>query len=336
MGNVRYTVDFRSVYATVLERWLGRPVGDGAQRRFRQLSSPSIVCSSSILFLGSGGARFVVARQLRASGGMWMRFGETQIHVDPGPRRAGSRAFARAAVQSARARRDRALAQASRPFRRRQRADRGDDVGRFSQARRGAGAGRRVRRRARRVAVRCAASSSASNASNRAADRISSATSSSTRRCSTSTRSRRTDCTSLRRNARRYLPCGRYFDGLAADYAKHQPDVLIVNVLRYGDQMNVDHLTWADARRVVDDIRPKSRRISAFWNEDARGRSHSACARTSKTSSVCARLRFTTDSNSIWKRKSRRRPSARERFDHFCARFYSLRVDRRSALIQGA
>src|SRR5580700_6802382 len=40
---------------------------------------------SSILFLGSGGARFVVARQLRASGGMWMRFGATQIHVDPGP-----------------------------------------------------------------------------------------------------------------------------------------------------------------------------------------------------------------------------------------------------------
>src|SRR5579872_6171011 len=39
----------------------------------------------SVLFLGSGGARFVVARQLRASGGMWMRFGETQIHVDPGP-----------------------------------------------------------------------------------------------------------------------------------------------------------------------------------------------------------------------------------------------------------
>src|SRR5580698_836008 len=41
--------------------------------------------SNSILFLGSGGARFVVARQIRASGGMWMRFGETQIHVDPGP-----------------------------------------------------------------------------------------------------------------------------------------------------------------------------------------------------------------------------------------------------------
>ena len=25
MGNVRFTTDFRSVYATVLERWLGRP-----------------------------------------------------------------------------------------------------------------------------------------------------------------------------------------------------------------------------------------------------------------------------------------------------------------------
>ena len=54
-----------------------------------------------------------------------------------------------------------------------------------------------------------------------------------------------------------YLPCGRYFDGLAADYAKHRPDVLIVNVLRYRDQMNADHLTWSDARRVVADVRPK-------------------------------------------------------------------------------
>jgi uncharacterized protein (DUF1501 family) len=25
MGNVKFTTDFRSVYATVLERWLGRP-----------------------------------------------------------------------------------------------------------------------------------------------------------------------------------------------------------------------------------------------------------------------------------------------------------------------
>ncbi|HUN29457.1 MAG TPA: MBL fold metallo-hydrolase, partial [Alphaproteobacteria bacterium] len=41
--------------------------------------------SASVLFLGSGGARFVVARQFRASGGMWLVLGETQIHIDPGP-----------------------------------------------------------------------------------------------------------------------------------------------------------------------------------------------------------------------------------------------------------
>ncbi len=41
--------------------------------------------SISIRFLGTGGARFVVAKQIRASGGMWIRFGDTQVHVDPGP-----------------------------------------------------------------------------------------------------------------------------------------------------------------------------------------------------------------------------------------------------------
>lgn len=54
-----------------------------------------------------------------------------------------------------------------------------------------------------------------------------------------------------------YLPCGKYFEGLAEDYARHAPDVLIVNVLRFRDQLNVDHLTWDDARRVVTDVRPK-------------------------------------------------------------------------------
>jgi phosphoribosyl 1,2-cyclic phosphodiesterase len=54
-----------------------------------------------------------------------------------------------------------------------------------------------------------------------------------------------------------YLPCGRYFDGLAADYARLNPDVLVVNVLRFRDEMNVDHLTWEDARSIVSEIRPK-------------------------------------------------------------------------------
>jgi len=54
-----------------------------------------------------------------------------------------------------------------------------------------------------------------------------------------------------------YLPCGRYFEGLAADYARRRPDVLVVNVLRYRDAMNVDHFTWLDAKRVVAEVRPK-------------------------------------------------------------------------------
>lgn len=37
MGNVRYTIDFRSVYATVLERWLGRPSAGVLSGEFRQL-----------------------------------------------------------------------------------------------------------------------------------------------------------------------------------------------------------------------------------------------------------------------------------------------------------
>ena len=54
-----------------------------------------------------------------------------------------------------------------------------------------------------------------------------------------------------------YLPCGKYFDGLAEDYAAAKPDVLIINVLRFRDGMNVDHLTWDDARRVVEHVRPR-------------------------------------------------------------------------------
>ncbi|MGB6521336.1 MAG: DUF1501 domain-containing protein [Candidatus Cybelea sp.] len=37
MGNVRYSVDFRSVYATVLERWLGRPSAPVLNGTFKQL-----------------------------------------------------------------------------------------------------------------------------------------------------------------------------------------------------------------------------------------------------------------------------------------------------------
>ncbi|MBV8722509.1 MAG: hypothetical protein JO277_10180, partial [Candidatus Eremiobacteraeota bacterium] len=54
-----------------------------------------------------------------------------------------------------------------------------------------------------------------------------------------------------------YVPCGKYADWLAEDYAQHNPDVLVVNVLRFRDEMNVDHLTWDGARHFVADVRPK-------------------------------------------------------------------------------
>ncbi|PNX49229.1 MAG: hypothetical protein BV459_00430 [Thermoplasmata archaeon M11B2D] len=40
---------------------------------------------NSIKFLGTAGARFVVMKQLRASGGLWLTLDGTQLLVDPGP-----------------------------------------------------------------------------------------------------------------------------------------------------------------------------------------------------------------------------------------------------------
>ena len=40
---------------------------------------------NTITFLGTAGARFMVANQIRASGGMWLSLNGTQILVDPGP-----------------------------------------------------------------------------------------------------------------------------------------------------------------------------------------------------------------------------------------------------------
>ncbi len=38
-----------------------------------------------VKFLGTGGARFVVARQIRATGGLWLNYRDTNIYIDPGP-----------------------------------------------------------------------------------------------------------------------------------------------------------------------------------------------------------------------------------------------------------
>ena len=41
--------------------------------------------SDSITFLGTAGARFMVSRQILASGGMWLELNGTRILLDPGP-----------------------------------------------------------------------------------------------------------------------------------------------------------------------------------------------------------------------------------------------------------
>ena len=41
--------------------------------------------SESISFLGTGGARFMVASQILASGGLWLNLNGTEILIDPGP-----------------------------------------------------------------------------------------------------------------------------------------------------------------------------------------------------------------------------------------------------------
>lgn len=38
-----------------------------------------------VTFLGTGGARMMMARQLLSTGGLWLRLGTTQICLDPGP-----------------------------------------------------------------------------------------------------------------------------------------------------------------------------------------------------------------------------------------------------------
>ncbi len=61
-----------------------------------------------------------------------------------------------------------------------------------------------------------------------------------------------------------YLPCTRFFPELIADYRAHGPDVLIINVLRFRDTMDVDHLTFDEARALIDGIRPKAVILTHF------------------------------------------------------------------------
>ena len=194
-----------------------------------------------------------------------MRFGATQVHVDPGPG-ALVRALAHdSAAAAGRARCDRALAQAPRSRRRRQRDDRGDGAGRLETARRAVRPARRLGRRLDPAALRAALRAAPRDRRRARRPVLRSTTSKCARRSATSTPVEtyglhfRYAGTTIS-----YLPCTRYFDGLIEDYRSHAPDVLVINVLRYADSMDVDHLTLDEAKRLIGGIRPGSAIMTHF------------------------------------------------------------------------
>ena len=50
-----------------------------------KIASNKIKNGDYIKFLGTSGARFVMIKQLRASGGIWISYKATNVLVDPGP-----------------------------------------------------------------------------------------------------------------------------------------------------------------------------------------------------------------------------------------------------------
>jgi phosphoribosyl 1,2-cyclic phosphodiesterase len=221
----------------------------------------------SVLFLGSGGARFVVARQLRASGGMWLRFGQTQIHLDPGP---GALVRALSNVPPCNPRELAAIVLSHKHL------DHAGDATAMIEAMTSGGFVRRGALLAPRDALE--GEPTVLPYAQHFVERIEVLV-----ERGGPIRIGEVELRTSRRHVHAvetygihfaynglrvsYLPCGRYFEGLAADYAAHQPNVLIVNVLRLRDGMNVDHLTWDDARRIVETVRPRVAIFQHFGTE---------------------------------------------------------------------
>ncbi len=213
--------------------------------------------AASILFLGSGGARFVVARQLRASGGMWMRFGETQLHVDPGP---GALVRALSHVPPCNPRELDGVLLSHKHL------DHSGDVNAIIEAMTAGGHRKRgailaphdalegeavVLPYAQRFAERVVALEPQGGPYRIGGVEV---RTSIAHVHASQTYGLHFSYADIRVA---YLPCGRYFDGLAQDYARHRPDVIVINALRYRDTMDVDHLTWEDAQRIVEAVEPR-------------------------------------------------------------------------------
>ncbi|TAM76665.1 MBL fold metallo-hydrolase [bacterium] len=222
---------------------------------------------SRIVFLGTGGARFVVAKQLRASGGIWLELGTTRIHIDPGP---GALVRALSHQPPLDPPRLDALVLSHKHL------DHSCDVNVMVEAMTHGGWKRRglllapadafdeegvvlpyVRGFLDRIEylsefggpylindVEIRGSVGHRHGVEtlglhflHAGTRIS------------------------------YLPCTRRFDGLAEHYAQAQPDVLIMNVLRFRDRMDVDHLTFDDAREILGIVRPRVAVMTHFGTQ---------------------------------------------------------------------
>jgi phosphoribosyl 1,2-cyclic phosphodiesterase len=213
---------------------------------------------SSILFLGSGGARFVVARQLRSSAGMWMRFGTTQVHVDPGP---GALVRALSHVPPCNPRELDAIALSHKHL------DHSGDVNAMIEAMTSGG----FRKRGQVLAPVDAFDDGAvvlpyAQRYTEAAVRLEPSAGPyaiedvELRTTRAHHHAVQTYGLLLTYGDLRvaYLPCGRYFDGLSEDYAAFQPQVLVVNVLFYREAPSgADHLSWEGARSVVEAVRPR-------------------------------------------------------------------------------
>jgi phosphoribosyl 1,2-cyclic phosphodiesterase len=220
--------------------------------------------SISLRFLGTGGARFVVARQIRASGGIWMRFDATQIHVDPGP---GALVRALSTVPPQRPQELDAIVLSHKHL------DHAGDVNAVIEAMAQGG----WKPRGSLVAPRDAWDDDSILL--RYAQRfvphhivveehggpyaINDVTVHASIRhqhpVETYGLHFRYAGTTIS-----YLPCTRYFDALIDDYRAHAPDVLIVNVLRFADAMDVDHLTFDQAKRLIAGIAPKTAIMTHF------------------------------------------------------------------------
>ncbi len=221
----------------------------------------------TLRFLGTGGARWVVAKQIRSSGGFWLEADGTNVHVDPGP---GALVRALAAVPPCDPASLDAIVLSHKHL------DHSGDVNAMIEAMCQGGWRPRGALCAPRDAVDEAQQPVVFPYARRFVPRELLLEANGEPFAISESVTLRTGirlqhpvevyalhfaCGGTRVS---YLPCTRFFPEIADDYRAHAPDVMIMNVLRYRDSMDVDHLTFDDARKLVEAVRPGAAIMSHF------------------------------------------------------------------------